>query len=229
MRNALLLGAACTVITSQAAIWNLDFGPAAGGFGINGANERPLPTPPSPATGREIQDYNGPQNFMQYDDALNRIEIHLGWGNIAGVDGTDLTGDFRMMHIHGPADVNTATGILYTLATWDGTILFAKDSLDDADDTANQNIPNNAGVRGYFDITFDLADTGGFTVDQQEQQLLGNEWYLNIHSTTYPGGEIRGQFMNAGLAVPEPEHYAMMAGLGLLGFAGYRRFKVARA
>jgi hypothetical protein len=51
--------------------------------------------------------------------------------------------------------------------------------------------------------------------------MVAGESYLNIHTSQFPGGEIRG-FLIA--AVPEPETYAMMlAGLGLLGFIARRR------
>ena len=49
--------------------------------------------------------------------------------------------------------------------------------------------------------------------------LDAGEAYLNIHSTLYPGGEIRG-FLHA---VPEPETYALMlVGLSVVGWVGGR-------
>lgn len=54
----------------------------------------------------------------------------------------------------------------------------------------------------------------------QETDLLNGLWYVNIHSSLYGGGEIRGQL----LPVPEPEAYAtMLAGLGLIGMRLARR------
>jgi hypothetical protein len=50
--------------------------------------------------------------------------------------------------------------------------------------------------------------------------LIAGEAYLNIHSTVFGGGEIRGFLA----PIPEPETYAMLlAGLGLLGFMARRR------
>lgn len=54
----------------------------------------------------------------------------------------------------------------------------------------------------------------------QEAQLLADLWYINIHSTFKPGGEIRGQVV----VVPEPTTLALFAsGLAGLAFAGRRR------
>lgn len=54
----------------------------------------------------------------------------------------------------------------------------------------------------------------------QETQLLDQLWYVNVHSTVNPAGEIRGQL----LLVPEPEAYALMAvGIGLVGLVARRR------
>lgn len=52
----------------------------------------------------------------------------------------------------------------------------------------------------------------------QETELLAGLWYINIHSTYKPGGEIRGQVT----VVPEPGTLALV-GLGLAALARARR------
>lgn len=61
-----------------------------------------------------------------------------------------------------------------------------------------------------------LSANGGTTTGAESALLAGlnsGSAYLNIHSTLYPGGEIRG-FLAPVTAVPEPGSYAML-GLGL--------------
>jgi hypothetical protein len=82
---------------------------------------------------------------------------------------------------------------------------------------------------GTFDMTFDLTQASSYnpafitspfnpsgTVAGAESALvtalLAGETYINIHTTNFPGGEIRG-FLSA---VPEPSTWAML----LLGFLG---------
>lgn len=69
-------------------------------------------------------------------------------------------------------------------------------------------------------LTSDTLIGSGTLTATQETQLLAGLWYINIHSTFRPGGEIRGQV----LVVPEPLSGALLAlGLGGLAVAGRRR------
>ena len=86
-------------------------------------------------------------------------------------------------------------------------------------------VGSNAGVQ--VDI---VANSGGSiaspmigsaTITQaQEADLLGGLWYINIHSTAYPGGGIRGQVVPIPAAV-------WLFGSGLLGMIGIARRKKA--
>ena len=57
--------------------------------------------------------------------------------------------------------------------------------------------------------------------DTEEGYLFNNALYVNIHSSVNGGGEIRANLT----AVPEPETYGVAAGLALVAFAGYRRWR----
>jgi hypothetical protein len=73
------------------------------------------------------------------------------------------------MHIHGVAPVGYSTGIIQNILT----------------------TKNEAGFPfrgGTYSGTFNVD---GVVV--KEENLLNGLYYLNIHSKTYPGGEIRGQ------------------------------------
>jgi hypothetical protein len=87
---------------------------------------------------------------------------------------------------------------------------------------------------GSYDHTFDLTNSSSYnpafvtanggTVANAETVLLAGlsagDAYLNIHTTNFPGGEIRG-FLRA---VPEPSTWAMMIlGFAGIGFLAYRR------
>jgi hypothetical protein len=82
---------------------------------------------------------------------------------------------------------------------------------------------------GTFDNTFNLTMASSFNpafvtaeggVAQAEAALetalLQGRTYINIHTTGFPGGEIRGFLSAVPSAVPEPATWAMM----LLGFVG---------
>ncbi len=71
----------------------------------------------------------------------------------------------------------------------------------------------------------DFGTTGAYFVGTNlgpfpqgnEGDLLANNTYINIHTPTYPGGEIRGQL----ILVPEPVSLAVLG--GALGLVALRR------
>jgi hypothetical protein len=83
------------------------------------------------------------------------------------VDFDDLTGTTTLAHFHGPAVADSNAGVRLGLGDFPTGI----DS-------------------GSFSDTVTLDKT-------QETELLAEMWYLNIHTTTFPGGELRGQLYEA--------------------------------
>jgi hypothetical protein len=133
------------------------------------------------------------------------------------VNFSGLSGNTTVAHIHGPTTV-PGTG---TAGVMTATPSFA-------------GFP--AGVTsGTFDATFDtsLASTyragfitanGNTTAGAEAAMyasLLAGTAYLNIHSATFPGGEIRG-FLNL-QSVPEPASITTLA-IGSIGLLLGRRF-----
>lgn len=130
-----------------------------------------------------------------------------------------LSGNTTVAHIHGPTSqkgIGTA-GVMTTTPTFLG-------------------FP--AGVKfGTYDVTLDtlasgtyragfITASGGTTALAEAAMyasLLDGKAYLNIHSSTFPGGEIRG-FLNA---VPEPTSLTSLA-IGAVGLLLARRRFVKR-
>ena len=86
---------------------------------------------------------------------------------------------------------------------------------------------------GLYTRTFDLSDpstygaafltaTGGTAAGASAaffDGLAANQLYLNIHTSQYPGGEIRGFLVSTAIApIPEPATWGML-GAGLAGLA----------
>src|SRR5262245_25254227 len=112
-------------------------------------------------------------------------------GNSLSLSGTfsGITTNMSAGHIHGPGAIGQNVGVLYDLialgiltgttsGTYNGTVNLV----------AN---PNN---------------TPNYSVAQQLTDLNAGLWYLNIHDSVFPGGEIRGQI----LPIPEPAVLPML-------------------
>jgi hypothetical protein len=95
---------------------------------------------------------------------------------------------------------------------------------------------------GTYDVTFDMTlassyntafvNNNGGTVSSAMNALLAglenDKAYFNIHTGTFPGGEIRGFLVAA--PVPEPATYALMlAGMGVMGAVARRKARRASA
>lgn len=77
---------------------------------------------------------------------------------------TDLEGDLTVAHFHGPAPRGVNAGVQV-------------DILDDA----------------LFDVGPNSSSGSLVLSAQQAADVVNGLWYINIHSTRDPGGEIRGQ------------------------------------
>lgn len=122
-------------------------------------------------------------------------------GFFSGLSGIVNNGGF---HIHAPAVAGQNASVLYGL--------FPSMTLD-ADRKGGT-------INGSQTLTEGQL---GFTIAQQVAQLNNREWYFNIHTSTFGGGEIRGQI----LPVPEPSTLALtVLGLGGLLVWRVRRRKV---
>jgi hypothetical protein len=74
-------------------------------------------------------------------------------------------------------------------------------------------------------VALGIADTSspsvgtGVLTEGDESDLLGGLWYVNVHTSDFPGGEIRGQV--TATVIPEPTSMVFL--LGAMGLLGRRR------
>jgi hypothetical protein len=64
-----------------------------------------------------------------------------------------------------------------------------------------------------------LEGANGYSIAQQQAQLASGQYYVNIHSSTFGGGEIRGQIYLA----PEPTCASLLLGGGVWLLARSKR------
>ena len=134
------------------------------------------------------------------DDSLDTITFVLTAFN--------LQGTFAAAHIHGPA-----------MAGFNAFVVFGLTGAN-----ADYAGPVMAGpipiANSYMLYGADKAASG--MTPNLAASINAQPWlyYVNLHTSDFPGGEIRGQLA----PIPEASTYAMMlGGLGLVGFMAARR------
>ena len=97
--------------------------------------------------------------------------------NVLVVDVTysGMSGNRNNSHFHAPAPRGVNTGVAYNLASID---------------SATGNNTNAGRIRGLVPLADGIT---GKPIAGQIQDIRNGLWYLNVHSTTFGGGEIRGQ------------------------------------
>ncbi len=104
---------------------------------------------------------------MSFDTDTSVLTLAIGYGSAAGF--SNLTAPASAMHIHGPAGPGTNASVVVNLAPYHFT----------QGDGA-------AGGLIYGQVTIPTNSVA---------DLLADLCYINIHTTNYPGGEIRGQLI----------------------------------
>jgi CHRD domain-containing protein/PEP-CTERM motif-containing protein len=145
---------------------------------------------------------------VDYDSILHTLHVNVSFSG--------LTGPSSASHIHAPTTVPLAgtAGVATTTPTFAGFPLgVTSGSYDNTLDLTLASSYNPSYVSG----------NGGTTASAEAAliaAIAGGQAYWNIHSSTFPGGEIRG-FL---IAVPEPTSCALVGlGLAVLGCVSRRR------
>lgn len=162
---------------------------------LSGAQE--VPPAATPATGTGV---------VTIDDVLNTMRVQINFSGLIGLTSAS--------HIHCCVPPGQNAGVVTQVPTFVG-------------------FPLNVQA-GSYDQIFDLTSAatynpafvtanGGTPLSARNAFLAGLNAglaYVNVHTTRFPGGEIRGQLA----AVPEPSTWALMLmGFGVAGWALRRR------
>ena len=125
-------------------------------------------------------------------DLMKRVTVTLSGAQETPAITTTGTGSAKL--IFDPSLKTINYNITWTLGSAAATTTNMHfHGAEDGSDLKSSGVPTGFGLTG-----FSTANTGtisGTTIaltDVQVAQLLAGKWYLNIHSSTVPGGELRG-------------------------------------
>lgn len=143
--------------------------------------------------------------FFTFDDILHTMQVDL--------DFEGLTGTTTAAHVHAPTAVAGTGNIMVA------TELPLFTGFPTGVHAGTYSHTFNMTLLSSYNPAFVSGPGGGTTAGAEKALIhagLDGKAYVNIHSTQFPGGEIRG-FLTA---VPEPGTWALMlAGFGLAGTA----------
>jgi len=185
----LALFATATVQTHAAIVQFYDLRGTAG-FGLLPGNE---PGSITGGTGGEIGLGIFLDDAGDVNPATNLLTLNVGWGSSQGF--TDLSSATNGSHIHGPTAANNGSGF-----TQIAGVLFSL--------TRSSNLATGGTI-----TTAPISLTA-----TQVTELNNGRYYINIHTSTNSGGEIRGFIV----PIPEPAS-AGLAALGALTLLATRR------
>ena len=142
-----------------------------------------------------------------FDTTLHQLSISANWSGLSGTT--------TVAHIHCCVAPPGTVGVAVTPGTLPGFPVGVSAGVYATTLDLTQSGTYTAGFRNNF---------GGGTVAGAEaallQGLFDGRAYLNIQTTAFPGGEIRGFLAH----VPEPESWALLVlGFGLIGGAMRQR------
>jgi len=167
---------------------------------LSGLNETPTPVV-TPATGVA---------FVTLDTTALTMHVIVSFSGLLGTSSAS--------HIHCCGPLGTTQGVATTTPTFAGFPLGVSS--------------------GFYDQTLDMTLASSYnpafvtlqggTVAQAQAALfagiISGQAYLNVHSSLFPGGEIRGQLT----PVPEPSSLiALMAGIGFFAAAVPRMRRIS--
>ena len=144
------------------------------------------------------------EGLIDYDTDTNVMSVRLTWN--------DTIGDITKLHLHGSADENSSTP------------RHLVEFLGPPTPELGVNYSGTA-TNGIFENTFELTTLTQPVFDPIEPEQVIREMesgltYLNIHTTVFGMGELRG---NLGVPRIIPEPSSLLAATGLAGLIATRR------